>query len=43
MLSRDDEFSSEQRKSLSHFVTNLETNIFALKNLPEVVKGALFS
>ncbi|AHK63647.1 Thymidylate synthase ThyX [Chlamydia avium] len=43
MLSRDEEFSTEQKKSLSHFVTNLEKNIFALKNLPEVVKGALFS
>ncbi|EPP34495.1 thymidylate synthase complementing family protein [Chlamydia ibidis] len=43
MLSRDEEFSEEQKKSLLHFVTNLNSNIFALKNLPEVVKGALFS
>lgn len=43
MLSREDEFSEDQRKSLSLFVTNMESNVFALKNLPEVVKGALFS
>ncbi|WP_201456491.1 FAD-dependent thymidylate synthase [Chlamydia sp. 17-3921] len=43
MLSRDHEFSNNQRKYLSNFVTNLESNVFALKNLPEVVKGALFS
>lgn len=27
----------------SHFVTDLQSDVFALKNLPEVVKGALFS
>ncbi len=36
-------FSEEQKKTLSHFVSNVEGNVFVLKNLPEVVKGALFS
>lgn len=36
-------FSEEQKKILSHFVSNVEGNVFVLKNLPEVVKGALFS
>lgn len=36
-------FSKEQKKTLSHFVSNIEGNVFVLKNLPEVVKGALFS
>lgn len=43
MLSKEGGFSEEQRARLSHFVTNLDSPIFALKNLPEVVKGALFS
>lgn len=35
---------SELEKSLvAPFVTNLDRNVFALRNLPEVVKGALFS
>lgn len=42
-VSTDDEFSEIQRRSLERFVTNLDGNVFALKNLPEVVKGALFS
>jgi thymidylate synthase ThyX len=36
-------FSDAERKLLAHFVTNTEKSIFALRNLPEVVKGALFS
>lgn len=43
MPQKGDVFSEEQKHRLSHFVTNTESNIFALKNLPEVVKGALFS
>ena len=43
MLSKEGDFSEEQRARLSHFVKNLDSQIFALKNLPEVVKGALFS
>lgn len=38
-----EEFSEEQKRALSLFVTNLDKNVFGLKNLPEVVKGALFS
>ncbi len=36
-------FSEEEKKILEHFVTNTEKNIFGLRNLPEVIKGALFS
>ncbi len=38
-----EQFSENQEKLLSHFVTNTKDNIFALRNLPEVIKGALFS
>lgn len=37
------EFTSEEEKLLSNFVTNTDKSVFALLNLPEVVKGALFS
>lgn len=37
------EFTSEEEKILSNFVTNTDKDVFALINLPEVVKGALFS
>ncbi len=36
-------FTPEERKILESFVTNLDKPIFVLKNLPEVIKGALFS
>ena len=36
-------FSPEERSVLSRYFTNLEGPVFALINLPEVVKGALFS
>lgn len=36
-------FTSEQLKQLENFVTNTKDSIFVLKNLPEVIKGALFS
>lgn len=36
-------FSEEQRATLAHYVTNTAGSIFALRNLPEVIKGALFS
>ncbi|MBU2477285.1 FAD-dependent thymidylate synthase [Candidatus Micrarchaeota archaeon] len=36
-------FSEEQKRILSSFVSNTDKNIFVLKNLPEVVMGALFS
>lgn len=38
-----EEFTEEQVKILERFVTNTSGNIFVLRNLPEVIKGALFS
>lgn len=44
MLSDDyEEFSESQLKTLERFVTNTKSHVFALKNLPEVIKGAIFS
>jgi thymidylate synthase ThyX len=37
------EFTESQIKILEHFVTNTSKDIFVLRNLPEVIKGALFS
>src|SRR5580693_10277755 len=36
-------FSASEREILRHYVTNLNGPVFALVNLPEVVKGALFA
>lgn len=38
-----EEFSPAQIKILERYVTNTSSHIFALRNLPEVIKGALFS
>lgn len=38
-----EDFSESQIKTLERFVTNTSSNIFVLHNLPEVIKGALFS
>jgi thymidylate synthase ThyX len=38
-----DRLSDQDRATLRPFVTNLDGPIFGLRNLPEVVKGALFS
>ena len=38
-----EQFTASQIQVLKQFVTNTTDNIFALKNLPEVIKGALFS
>jgi thymidylate synthase ThyX len=38
-----DRFSDAERALLAPFVTDLDAPIFGLRNLPEVVKGALFS
>lgn len=38
-----EEFSDEQRKVLDQYVTSTTSHIFVLRNLPEVIKGALFS
>ena len=39
----DTEFAPEEQKLLEPYFTNLNKPVFALTNLPEVVKGALFS
>src|ERR1700733_3798167 len=36
-------FTPDERAVLSHYVTNVDGPVFALVNLPEVVKGALFA
>jgi thymidylate synthase ThyX len=36
-------FSGEEMELLYPFVSNVDKDVFVLKNLPEVVKGALFS
>ena len=38
-----EEFSELQIKKLKRYVTNTSGHVFVLKNLPEVIKGALFS
>lgn len=38
-----EEFSEAQIRLLERFVTHTSSNIFVLRNLPEVIKGALFS
>jgi thymidylate synthase ThyX len=38
-----DVFTAEERALLAPFVTDLDAPVFGLRNLPEVVKGALFS
>ncbi len=37
------EFNPQEQAVLSPYFTNLDRDVFALRNLPEVVKGALFS
>ena len=36
-------FTEQQKQILNQYVTNTSSHIFALTNLPEVIKGALFS
>lgn len=38
-----EDFSEKEKLFLDRYMTNTNSNIFALKNLPEVIKGALFS
>lgn len=38
-----EDFTEAQAKLLSRYVTNTSSHIFVLRNLPEVIKGALFS
>lgn len=40
---RPDSLTKQEEQLLQPFVTNLEQPVFGLRNLPEVVKGALFS
>jgi thymidylate synthase ThyX len=39
----ESEFDAAERRLLERYFTNLDRPVFALRNLPEVVKGALFS
>lgn len=43
MYQNYEEFSPSQLKILERYVTNVDNNVFVLRNLPEVIKGALFS
>lgn len=44
MFSDDyEEFTESQKETLKKYVTNTSGHVFALRNLPEVIKGALFS
>ena len=43
MLEEYEEFTDLQLRTLEYYVSNTNSNIFALINLPEVIKGALFS
>jgi thymidylate synthase ThyX len=43
MIEGYEEFTESQIKILNRYVTNTTSNIFVLRNLPEVIKGALFS
>ncbi|MCI5051688.1 MAG: FAD-dependent thymidylate synthase [Simkaniaceae bacterium] len=43
MIDNYEEFSEQQVKLLEKFVTSTTGSIFVLRNLPEVIKGALFS
>ncbi|MFQ5665591.1 MAG: FAD-dependent thymidylate synthase [Candidatus Binatia bacterium] len=38
-----EEFSEDERNALAPYFTNLDGPVFALRHLPEVVKGALFA
>ena len=43
MLEDYEEFTPSQLKILDRYVTNTTSSVFVLRNLPEVIKGALFS
>lgn len=38
-----EQFTEQEKKILENYVTSISGNIFVLRNLPEVIKGALFS
>ena len=39
----EEQFTADEAAILRRYVTNLDLPVFALVNLPEVVKGALFA
>ena len=43
MITSPETFTPDERKTLAPFFTNLDSHVFALTNLPETVKGALFA
>jgi len=43
MIENYEEFTPDQKKVLERFFSNTDSNIFVLRNLPEVIKGAMFS
>lgn len=43
MIENYEEFTESQAKILNRYVTSTTSNVFCLRNLPEVIKGALFS
>ena len=43
MIENYEEFTDAQKVILQKYVTSLSNNVFALRNMPEVIKGALFS
>lgn len=43
MTYTQEQFTADETELLSQFVTNMDQPVFALTNLPEVVKGALFA
>src|SRR5438067_2382709 len=42
-MSPPEAFTHEERRTLEPYFTNLDAHVFALTNLPETVKGALFA
>lgn len=42
-MSSSDQLSQSEEELIAPFVTNLDQRVFCLRNLPEVVKGALFA
>ena len=42
-MTLNEAFTDSERQALAPYFTNLEGPVFALRNLPEVVKGALFA
>ncbi len=43
MIENYEDFTEQQTKILNRYVTSTTSNVFCLRNLPEVIKGALFS